>query len=144
MHLFKRFPIGLLLLFPIELFAQSGNDAPNTLNDTGILYGKKDSTIYSYVERMPEFSGDVYQYFSKNFTYPKLRTDSVLQGKIIVSFVVNEAGNLNDIKILRSMGSALDSEAIRLVKLMPPWKPGRNNGKAVPVRFTLPIRINLQ
>jgi len=144
MHLLKRLPLGLLLLFPMALFAQSGNNAPNSLNDTRILNGKKDSTIYSYVERMPEFSGDVYQYISKNFIYPKLRTDSVLQGKILVSFVVNEEGKINDIKILRSMGSALDSETIRLVKNMPPWKPGRNNGKAVPVRFTLPIRIDLQ
>lgn len=84
------------------------------------------------------------KYIADNFRYPNIQGDCSIQGKIVVTFTVNEDGNLNDIKVKKSVYSDLDKEAVRVVKSMPSWIPAKQNGKAVKSRYTLPVYIHVQ
>ena len=111
---------------------------------TGIVEAPKEE-IFKYVSQMPEFSdGDVNAWLSRHTNYPSSARDNNIEGRVIVTFVVNETGAINAIEIGRSSGnSALDNEAKRVVGSMPAWKPGKNNGKEVKVQFSLPITFKL-
>lgn len=100
--------------------------------------------IFSYVEQMPEFNGDLNDYLSKNINYPQMARDAGVSGRVVLKFVVDENGRVGGITVVKSMGSGLDEEAKRVVAGMPPWKAGKSNGKAVKVYFTLPIKFTLQ
>lgn len=105
--------------------------------------------IFTVVEEMPEFpggEGKLLQYLADNTKYPPIARDAGIQGIVYVKFVVNEKGQIEDdkIEVLRSVHPALDKEAIRVVKSMPDWKPGRQRGKPVNVYFNLPIRFTLR
>jgi protein TonB len=95
------------------------------------------------VEQMPEFQGDMIEYLSKQLIYPAMARDNNIQGKVIVQFVVNEDGSVSNAKVMRGIGSGCDAEALRVVNGMPKWRPGKQNGKAVKVYYTLPIRFLL-
>ena len=84
------------------------------------------------------------KYIADNFRYPNIQGDCSIQGKIVVTFTVNEDGNLSDIKVKKSVYSDLDKEAVRVVKSMPSWIPAKQNGKAVKSRYTLPVYIHVQ
>jgi TonB family protein len=102
--------------------------------------------IYSYVEQMPEYPGGedmLEKYFKENLNYPAKEKEMGVEGRVICRFIVNEDGSLSDIKIVRSISEGCDEEAIRLIKYMPYWKPGKQNGKAVKVSYNLPIIFNL-
>jgi TonB family protein len=102
--------------------------------------------IYSYVEQMPQFPGGedlLEKYFKENLNYPAKEKEMGVEGRVICRFIVNEDGSLSDIKIVRSISERCDEEAIRLIKNMPHWKPGKQNGKAVKVSYSLPIIFNL-
>ena len=92
-----------------------------------------------------EFGGTekLYAFISKNFKYPEVDRLNNTQGKIYISFVINKKGKVEDIIILRGVSKTLDEEAIRIVKKMPKWKPGKEEGKLVKVRFNLPIVCKL-
>lgn len=108
---------------------------------TGIGIGDKP---FKYVEQMPEFTGDLYQYLSQHVAYPEAARQDGIQGKVFVRFVVNEDGNISDAEVLKGIGGGCDQEALRVVRGMPKWKPGRQNGRTVKVYFTLPIVFMLQ
>ena len=100
--------------------------------------------VYDMVEKMPSFPGGseaLKEYLKKNTRYPN--PDACIQGRVVVVFVVDEKGNLSDVKVARSMEPSLDAEAVRVVKSMPRWNPGMQNGKAVKVRYTLPVTFRL-
>lgn len=103
--------------------------------------------IYTYVENPPSFTGGekaFSKYLSENIIYPKEAKEKGIEGKVYLQFVINEEGSVNDVKIIRkSVNSSLDEEAIRVVKNMPKWIPGKQNGKVVKVQFTLPIVFKL-
>lgn len=102
--------------------------------------------VFDYVEQMPEFPGGqsaMMQFLSKNIQYPQQAKEAAIQGKVFAEFVVDNNGELHDIKILRGIGYGCDQEVIRVLKLMPKWKSGRMNGKAVSVRFRLPVNFKL-
>ncbi len=103
-----------------------------------------DKQIFTYVEQMPEFKGDISQYFSENIHYPKDAQIAQIEGRVIVRFVVNEDGSISDVTVVRSVDPSLDKEAIKLVRNMPPWKPGKTGGKPIKVWFTLPIVFKLK
>lgn len=108
-----------------------------------------DTTIYTIVEEMPKFPGgeaEMMKFIQKNLIYPKTELDGGFGGTIYISFVVNKDGNVSNFKIIKpsSIYKAYDNEALRVVKLMPKWEPGKNNGKVVRVRYNLPIRICLK
>ena len=101
--------------------------------------------VYDMVEKMPSFPGGseaLKEYLKKNTRYPN--PDACIQGRVVVVFVVDEKGNLSDVKVARSVESSLDAEAVRVVKSMPRWNPGIEKGKAVKVRYTLPVTFRLQ
>lgn len=100
--------------------------------------------IYTYVEQMPESSVNVSEYLSTQLVYPQSAQEQNIEGKVVLKFVVDSLGNLRDITVIRSVHPALDSESIRVVSSMPDWKPGKQNGKAVNVYYTLPINFKLQ
>lgn len=95
-------------------------------------------------EVMPDFIGDIYAYLAKNVRYPRRAVESGIEGKVVVRFVVNENGDISDSKVLRGIGGGCNEEALRVVNEMPRWKPGKQNGIAVKVYFTLPIVFRLE
>jgi protein TonB len=100
-----------------------------------------------FVEQMPSYPGgdaECIKFIKANVKYPEIAKENQISGTVYVSFVVNKDGNITDIKIVRSPDESLSREAIRVVKLMPPWKPGRQNNTAVRVQFNLPIKFTLQ
>ena len=104
-----------------------------------------DNTIFTIVEQMPEFPGGMealYQFLAANIKYPG-GPDDCVSGKIIVSFVIEKDGTVSDAKVVRKLHPAFDEEALRVVKLMPKWEPGRQEGKPVRVQFHLPINFSL-
>lgn len=104
-------------------------------------------TIFEIVEVMPEYPGGMQkclQYLAKEIKYPTKAQDAGQQGRVIVQMVVSKEGKVVDPKVIRSVSPELDAEAIRVVKSMPDWKPGKQKGQAVNVKYTLPIMFKLQ
>ena len=102
--------------------------------------------IYEIVEELPEFPGGVVkmnEYLSNSIIYPEYAVNNNIEGKVVLEFVVDIDGTITDIKIVQSVHESLDNEASRVVKSMPKWKPGKNDGKLVRVKYTLPIGFNL-
>lgn len=103
--------------------------------------------IFTIVEQMPSFpggEGELFKYLGKHLQYPPVAKDNGVSGVVYVQFVVDREGRINDVTVLRGIGSGCDQEAVRVVKAMPAWKAGKQNGKAVPVRYNLPIRFSLR
>ena len=105
----------------------------------------KEEEILEFVEEEANFiGGSVGAWMNKNIKYPQSAIEMGIQGKVYIAFVVETDGSITDIKIERGVDSDLDREALRVVRAMPKWKPGKNNGKAVRSRCRLPIAFNLQ
>ncbi|RIV24916.1 energy transducer TonB [Fibrisoma montanum] len=99
------------------------------------------------VEQQPQFPGgleSLRSFLEKNLRYPAPASRSGISGRVVVSFVVNTDGRLTDVQVLKGIGFGCDEEALRVVKQMPPWKPGRQSGRMVPVKFNLPIAFALE
>ena len=96
---------------------------------------------------MPEFPGGqaaMMKWLSKNINYPPIAAENNIQGRVMVSFVVEPNGSISNVKIVRGVDPNLDKEAMRVVGKMPKWKPGMQTGKPVRARFTLPVQFRLQ
>lgn len=105
-----------------------------------------DSVVFEVVEKMPEFPGGMnglIEYLKTNVKYPEVSHKAGIQGRVIVSFVVTKDGSISDAKILRSVETNLDKEALRVISSMPKWTPGTQRGQAVNVRFTVPVAFHL-
>ena len=103
--------------------------------------------IYDRVEQLPEYPGGMkalMAYLSSNLSYPSDAVENDIQGRVMVQFVVCEDGSLCKEQIIRGIGGSCDQEALRVVKKMPRWKPGMQNGKAVKVYYRLPVTFRLQ
>ena len=109
---------------------------------------EEEEVIFVVVESMPEFPGGqqaLFKYLSENVKYPVIAQENGIQGRVICQFVVNKDGSIVDIEVIRSGGDpSLDKEAVRVIKSMPKWKPGKQRGKAVRVKFTVPVSFKLQ
>ena len=106
-----------------------------------------DQTVFEIVEENPEFPGGdkaLTAFLLKNTVYPESAVDNGIQGRVMVNFVVERDGSVSGVEILKGGDPALDKEALRVVKLMPKWKPGRQQGKAVRTRFRVPVVFRLQ
>ena len=102
--------------------------------------------VFMIVESAPEFPGgmsELMKFLQKNIKYPTVAQQAGVQGKVIVEFVVKKDGSVSDIKVIRSVNPELDAEAIRVISIMPKWKPGEQRGKAVDAKYELPIAFHL-
>lgn len=103
--------------------------------------------VFQVVEQMPEFPGGMdalMSYLSKNIKYPAQAQENNIQGRVIINFTVNKDGSIVDPEIKKSLDPSCDKEAMRVIKAMPKWKPGRQHGKPVRVRYTVPVLFRLQ
>ncbi len=102
--------------------------------------------VFLVVEDDPEFPGGLSalsQYLASNIKYPQLAKENNITGKVFVSFVVEKDGSVGQVKILRDIGGGCGAEAVRVVKAMPKWKPGKQRGKPVRTQFNLPVDFSL-
>ena len=109
---------------------------------------EEEEVVFVVVEKMPEFPGGqqaLFKYLSENVKYPVIAQENGIQGRVICQFVVNKDGSIVDVEVARSGGDpSLDKEAVRVIKAMPKWKPGKQRGKAVRVKYTVPVSFKLQ
>lgn len=117
------------------------------LGDDAIGSGPEE--VFTYVEQMPSFPGgdvEMLKYIQKNIVYPQMEKEAGISGKVYLQFIVNKEGNISDVKVIRGVagGASLEREAMRVVKSMPAWKPGKQNGRPVTVQFTLPVNFVLR
>jgi periplasmic protein TonB len=134
-----------------------GKDEPIPTEDPDAVQGKEidmpvtveteeKNQIYIAVEQNPEFAGGMnalLKFLQKNLHYPTPAVNANVMGKVYMQFVVGQDGNISKVDVLKGIGFGCDEEAERVVKLMPKWSPGRQSGRAVAVKFTLPISFQL-
>ena len=106
-----------------------------------------ENKVFDVVEVMPSFPGGqsaLMQYLNSNIKYPVVAQENGVQGRVVVSFVVEKDGSITDVRVVRSVDPSLDREAMRVVKSMPHWIPGKQNGSAVRVKYNVPVSFKLQ
>ena len=106
-----------------------------------------EETIYVVVEEEPDFPGGMealLKYLQENIQYPQLAKENNITGKVFVTFVVEKDGRVTQVKLLRDIGGGCGNEAMRVVKAMPKWKPGKQQGRPVRTQFNLPVVFNLR
>lgn len=109
-------------------------------------FGEEDTgeaQIFQVVETMPTFKGNMNKWLKDNVKYPILAQENGISGRVFVAFVVEVDGSITDVKVARSVDPSLDKEAVRVVKAMPKWNPGKQRNKPVRVAFTVPINFTL-
>ena len=142
MKAIKYLLIGaLMIVFSNATMAQTNSgDSANKIEGDSVR-------IYDVVEQMPSFPGGnqaLFQYLSKHIKYPVVAEDKGIQGLVIVTFVVERDGSVTDVRVAKSVDASLDKEAVRVVSGMPRWIPGKQNGSAVRVKYTVPVTFRLQ
>ncbi len=108
---------------------------------------EEETKVFDVVEQMPSFPGGpsaLMQYLSSNIKYPVVAEENGVQGRVVCTFVVERDGSITDVRVIRSVDPSLDKEAVRVVKGMPKWIPGKQNGSAVRVKYTVPVTFRLQ
>lgn len=113
---------------------------------TSTAQTKKNDMVFDVVEVMPQYPGGqiaMLQYLMKNIKYPEQAVKEGIQGRVTVRFIVEKDGSISDVKPVLSVHPLLNKEAVRVVKSMPKWTPGKQNGKPVRVRFNLPVMFKL-
>ncbi len=133
----KLFVLAIVIAASVStVFAQS-------VKETQI---NPDEDIYNVVDAMPEFPGGVEamnKWLSQNIQYPQNTQKQKIEGRVICQFVVSSTGKIKDVTVVKSVEKSLDNEAVRAISAMPDWKPGVQDGKAVNVRYILPIKFKL-
>lgn len=128
-----------------EVPAVSMTEAPPVGIESGEATSEK-SEPFIYVDQMPQFkggTGDLMKYLGRKLRYPTPAQNAGIEGTVVVTFVVGITGEITDVQVLKGLGFGTEEEATRVVESMPKWEPGRQNGRAVPVRYTLPIRFKI-
>jgi len=113
---------------------------------TSTAQTKKNDMVFDVVEVMPQYPGGpiaMLKYLMENIKYPEQAMKEGIQGRVTVRFIVEKDGSISDVKPVLSVHPLLNKEAVRVVKSMPKWSPGKHNGKPVRVRFNLPVMFKL-
>ena len=108
---------------------------------------EEETKVFDVVEQMPEFPGGqaaLLKWIGDNIQYPTIAEENGIQGRVVCTFVVERDGSVTDVQVARSIDPSLDKEAIRVLKKMPRWNPGKQNGSAVRVKYTVPVTFKLQ
>lgn len=135
-----------LPVFALLLFANCGNRSPKPESDEASIAGQRPAEVYESCEVMPAYPGGEEQlaaFIAENVRYPQAAKESAVEGTCIVKFVVAADGSVTDVQCAQSVSPECDEEALRVVKAMPKWTPGKEAGKAVAVQFFLPITFEL-
>ena len=135
--------VGLLGISQVALAQQPDTLRMDTIHKEVIEDGELFGCI---VETMPTFRGGqqkLLEFIGNNVVYPKEAIDAGIEGRVFVEFYIEKDGTVCDAKVLRGIGYGCDEEALRVIGLMPKWSPGKQRGKAVRVRYTLPINFKL-
>lgn len=114
---------------------------------TGTSTQQQEEKPEHHVEQMPQYPGgemELMKYLSSNIKYPTMAAEQGIEGRVVLQFVVGKDGRISDVKVVRTLDPACDKEAVRVVKSMQKWIPGMQNGRNVPVYFTLPVLFKLQ
>ena len=125
-------------------FASSSPKEEDTTTDDVQTQDVNEEVIFDQAEENPEFIGGkekLYEYLAENIQYPEKAKENKIQGEVFVQFVVWKDGTIKDVEVVKGSQKTLDVEAIRVVKSMPKWTPGKNQGDEVNVRYILPIRF---
>lgn len=139
----------LLFILAIGQFISCGTNKSTQRNDTSYVEAKdkiETDKVYQVVEKMPEFPGGkqrLLNWVMKNIQYPAEARRKGVQGRVVITFVINKNGKAVEPVIVQSVDPLLDKEAIRLINSMPKWKPGEEKGEPVRVKFTMPINFRL-
>jgi len=137
----------------IGTFDVKGNDeeAGEVLKAKEVIADEKpkeeETKVFDVVEQMPEFPGGqaaLLKWIGDNIKYPAIAEENGIQGRVVCTFVVERDGSVTDVQVARSIDPSLDKEAIRVLKSMPKWIPGKQNGSAVRVKYTVPVTFRLQ
>ena len=139
--------LAALLVASPKVTAQEQTAAENDLKVSMSFPAEEKDSVYNQPEVMPEFPGGMeamMKYLSENLKYPEQAKEKKTQGRVLVSFVVEKNGSISDVKVVKGIGNGCDEEAVRVIKAMPKWKPGMQNGKKVRVSFAIPISFKLQ
>jgi len=160
MNIRLALPLVAFLTSP-ALFAQGGTNTPEPVRVVEPVQVEETITVepmrvdvseqgpnepMTIVEQMPEFPGGqdaLFAYIGKNLNYPETAIEEGIEGVVFLSFVVGQDGSISNVNVMRGIGGGCNEEAVRVVKGMPKWKPGHQRGKAVRVKYNLPIRYKL-
>jgi protein TonB len=107
----------------------------------------EEEKVFDMVEQMPTFPGgqaELLSFIGKNLKYPTIAQENGTQGRVICQFIVGKDGTVRDVQVVKSLDPYCDKEAIRVIRSMPRWIPGKQNGKPVTVKYTVPITFRLQ
>ena len=130
----------------LTIVSQSSGSAPQSVQKVASSEIPTTNDVFMVVEQMPEFPGGMsacLKFLADHVAYPKEAAEKKIQGRVIVQFVVMKDGSIANARVLRAVDPLLDAEALRVIGLMPKWKPGTQRGQAVNVKFTMPITFRL-
>lgn len=127
---------------------QNGQNAPEPVRSKPLYKPQpvNKNSVYDVVEQMPSFPGGISglrTYLNQNIRYPAEAQENCVQGRVVVSFVVGKDGHISDVTVLRSVDPSLDKEAVRVIRNMPRWTPGKQGGEPVRVRYNVPVSFRL-
>jgi TonB family protein len=140
--------VSVVMQIPIKFQMQKATPekpVASTENPKGPYYNSDDIPLH-VVEKQPEYKGGydaMMNFLKKNIKYPETAKKSGIQGTVYIQFIVEKTGKISKVRILRGISKECDEEAIRVVNSMPKWIPGRQDGKAVPVMFQIPVKFQL-
>ena len=130
---------------PVRHLSNKTNAQSTSINNDEM---NDEDVVFVIVEKMPEFPGGqqaLWSFLANNVKYPAIAQENGIQGRTICQFIVNRDGSITDVEVVKSAGDpSLDKEALRLIKSMPKWNPGRQKGYPVRVKYTVPINFKLQ
>ncbi len=138
--------LNLLLVFIMAPVCAQNSDTSETDEDVPVLEEEQEEPAFIVVEVMPEFPGGqdkMMKFIRDNVKYPQEAQKKEVEGRVVVTFVVEKDGSLTDVKVVRDIGFGCGEEAVRVIKRMPKWKPGTQRGKPVKVKMALPIQFKL-
>lgn len=128
--------LSLILVFIFFALNSQNSFAQNSTTD--------ENTIYTRVDKMPEYPGGqvaLVKYLSKNIKYPAIYKKNKVNGRVLVSFVIDKNGKVTSAQIVKGLNEECDAEALRVISKMPDWIPGEKNGVKVAVQFGLPVNF---
>lgn len=118
-----------------------------TVNAQKTIVSQRNQEVFDVVEQMPEYPGGMqalFQYMADNLKYPKDAVKQQVEGRVLVQFIVETDGSISNTEVIKRVFPSLDEEAIRVISAMPKWTPGKQNGKIVRVKYTIPVSFHLK